>query len=392
MNILSISYKKAEYDIRADIADRYNKTPDVYGLLKREVPWIDGIVILSTCNRFELIYSVGNSEDSTLNPKRVADKFFEIIECKIESLTDILKIYSGEMAIRHLIRVATGVDSMVLGEDDILRQIKESYSFSLEGGYSNKELNVIFQRTFEAAKELKTKTGISKVPVSIGTLVTNKVLSIPKEKLNILIIGASGKIGGIVLRDLIAKVGDSEDKKIYGTVRKHSSGENMFWDIYPEAMIKVDYHDRYKVMDDIDVVISATTSPHFTLTYSRLKEVITTEKPRLYIDLAVPEDIDSDILYIPESSIMRIDDFKELSAKYNEKKKSLADSLEQEIGGWTEDIGKELALCRILGRSKEIADKLSEVGVTKLLMSARDYLSSNEMNSVAQWMERIIGE
>ena len=89
---------------------------------------------------------------------------------------------------------------------------------------------------------------------------------------------------------------------------------------------------------------------------------------------------------------MRIDDFKELSAKYNEKKKSLADSLEQEIGGWTEDIGKELALCRILGRSKEIADKLSEVGITKLLMSARDYLSSNEMNSVAQWMERIIGE
>lgn len=392
MNILSISYKKAEFDIRADIADRYNKTPNVYERIRKAFPEINGIVILSTCNRFELIYSINNSKDNVLNPKLVADKFFEIISFKITSLTDILKIYSGKMAIRHLIRVASGVDSMVLGEDEILRQLKESYSYSLSNDYTSKELNVVFQRTFEAAKELKTKTGISKVPVSIGTLVTNKVMSIAKENLKILIIGASGKIGGIVLRDLIAKAGKNDNKKIYGTVRKHGSEENIFWDIYPEPMIKVDYHDRYKVMDDMDVVISATTSPHFTLTYSRIKEVITTKKDRLFIDLAVPEDIDSDILEIDDSSIMRIDDFKELSAKYNDKKKSLANSLEQEIGGWTEDIGKELALCRILGHTKDIENKLSEIGISKLLMSTRDYLSDEEMNAVATWIERVAGE
>ena len=191
-------------------------------------------VFLSTCNRVE-VYGVGDVY-------AFAEQWFRDYKSK-------LFLYEGDLAIRHLYRVATGLDSMVLGEDEILGQLKNAYEEAHAAGKTGYELNTIFRGAITAAKRVKTETLLSKTSVSVATLAASACVRFQEElggrRANVLMIGGSGDIGGKLLKDLWSY--DRFD--LNATVREHG---------LREKAAAVEYRERYIALRDADIVISAT--------------------------------------------------------------------------------------------------------------------------------------
>jgi len=257
---------------------------------------ISQAVYLSTCNRCEIY--------TDCNIYSAIDILAEFAGADVSGIKNHLLVFEGENAVKHLFSVACGLDSMAVGEDEILGQLKRAFAFSSEKGFTDYEFNTVFKAAVTAAKKIKTTTLLSKSSVSIATLAATMCHKFSKGKKTALIIGASGEIGNKICKNLLS-FGDFE---IFATVReKHIR----------ESGIKIiSYSDRYLYADCADIIISATKSPHFTITVEKLSSFIKTKKPRLLIDLSVPRDIDEKVLEIDGVNLITIDDFEE-AAKLN---------------------------------------------------------------------------
>ena len=169
MFCISVSFKKTPLDIRQRFAFSWEEQESfLRNLMQREI--ITGGVMVSTCNRSE-IYFTGEENPIGLVEKELSS--WKQIETGL--IKKYCLYYTDAGAVRHLFKVACGLDSMVLGEDEILHQVKEAYLFANNHGYTNSDLNIIFQGAFNCAKLSKSSTRLSNTPVSIGTLTANTV-------------------------------------------------------------------------------------------------------------------------------------------------------------------------------------------------------------------------
>ena len=184
-----------------------------------------------------------------------------------------------------------------------------------EAGTTGVYLNTFFRMAVTGAKKVKTETELSKTSVSTATLalkVAEEELGTLKDK-KVLIIGATGKIGGIVLMNIQSL----HQADIYVTTRKNKLIQTKHGN---DEFTTIDYEDRYEYLDQMDVVISATSSPHYTLTYSKMKKQLTTAKRRVFVDLAVPMDIEAKISAVDDTCYYNIDDFTRIARENNQKK------------------------------------------------------------------------
>lgn len=134
-------------------------------------------------------------------------------------------------------------------------------------------------------KRIKTETVLSKTSVSMATLAANEVARLG-ENVSVMVIGATGKIGTSLVKNLVSH----KNISIITTLRNHNNDLT-----YRNDVSAVEYNDRYKYIDKVDCLISATSSPHYTITYYDLQKCLKENKNRLFIDLAVPPDIDREI-------------------------------------------------------------------------------------------------
>ena len=215
--LLSLSHKTTPLEIRSWFA--YDDTEKNH-ILEELLQWngIDEAVVLSTCNRMEIychgtdkeLYPAGSilegMEQAAVNGARE-----QMRRCQKEQAEEGLKgiggyfrRYCDRQAVHHLFQVAAGLDSMVLGEDQILGQVKQAYEFSHERGYCQVYLNTLFRDAITGAKRVKTDTELSKTPVSTATLAVKaaeeKLKGLPGKKM--MIIGATGRIGNIILKNV----------------------------------------------------------------------------------------------------------------------------------------------------------------------------------------------
>lgn len=288
---------------------------------------IDEAAVLSTCNRME-IYCHGLEGE-----KEPARQIFEVMEreavkaASVDMDVDLsryMRRYHDRQAVHHLFLVAAGLDSMVIGEDQILGQVKQAHEFSHERGFCGTYLNTLFRHAVTGAKRVKTETALSKTPISTASLAVKTA----EEKLGglknrkMMIIGATGRIGGIVLKN----VQEISDLEIYVTTRSKTAMEKLEHGLRYQA---VPYDERYLWLDKMDVVLSATTSPHYTLTAYEMKQHLSIGKKRVFLDLAVPPDIEfweaSEIWYYT------IEDMRELARQNNERKQTEAATAERII-------------------------------------------------------------
>ena len=271
-------------------------------------------VIISTCNRTEVyIYTACPGGNFT----ELQDLVLEFADAQdVENIGDYIRFYNGSKAVRHLFHVAAGLESMVMGEDQILGQVKRAHDQARETGTCGVYLNTLFRYAVTAAKKVKTETDLSRTSVSTATMAIKAAeqgLGTLHGK-KVMIIGASGKIGSTVLKNLQCIDG----AEVYITSRNMGqAGEDHHHKITYRVM---EYEKRYELVNEMDAIISATSSPHYTLTYSKMAEKLVTEKPRVLVDLAVPIDIEAKVEKLPGIMRYDIDDFQELARTNNEKK------------------------------------------------------------------------
>ncbi len=240
---------------------------------------IKELVIMSTCNRSEIYIASEDIEESIKEVKEFYKDYFEFPEAET-----YLFDKKGKEAVIHLYMVSAGLDSMVLGEDQILGQIRDAIHSAMELGFSKKVLNRLFMDALSEGKKIRTKLKISEIPIStsyIGINLLREELGSLKGK-KALIIG-TGKMSTLAIRYLY----EEELDEIYLTNRTHGKIKKVFKEF--SGLIAVEYENRYEKLDKVDVLITATAAPH-TIVSDRYVRKSDNE---LYIlDLALPRDVD----------------------------------------------------------------------------------------------------
>lgn len=367
MECISISHKTADSGEREKFYIPKEKTDDF--LRKVHAAAGEECVLLSTCNRTE-IYVSGEG-----NRFRELEKVLEMISGSDgEQIRSLARRYQGQRALRHLFRVICGMESMVIGEDEILGQTRDAYLTAKEAGYIGYELNTVFQAALACAKRVKTETMISRTAVSVATLAVNEVAHLPIPRKTVLLMGGSGQMGSIILKNLLSQ----KNVRIIATVRSHKgvcqSGG---------AQVEhVDYQDRYDALEEADAIISATASPHYTLTAGRVREAVRTQKERLFLDISMPPDLDAEIGKLAHCRLVALDDIKKLAEENNRRKQQAFADAEEILEEELEKLCKALAFHRFTEADVHWKERYADCSAEKLLYLLRDGLDSGSFAAV----------
>lgn len=234
---------------------------------------ITGCVLLSTCNRTELYL---NGEGET--PWRLLCRGAGVPEADMEPY---FTTRCGVDAARHLMEVTCGLHSQILGEDQIITQVRKAMELALEAKTADATLAALFRDAVTAGKRARTEVTVARGDASMGSrcrdILARELGGL--EGRRILVIG-NGQMGQLAAR-LLRQSGAA----VWVTLRTYRHGDTTV----PPGCGTVNYEDRMQAMEGLDAVVSATTSPHHTITYDALAAV--TRKPRVLVDLAVPRDI-----------------------------------------------------------------------------------------------------
>lgn len=368
MECISISHKTASSGEREKFYIPKEKAGDFLRSI-RAVTGVEQCVLLSTCNRTE-VYVQG--EENRF--RELEEALSSVSGSDGEQIRNLARRYQGRKALHHLFRVVCGMESMVLGEDEILGQTRDAYMAAKEAGCTGYELNSAFQAALACAKRVKTETMLSKTAVSVATLAASEVAHLPLPHKTVLLMGGSGQMGGIILKNLLSQ----KNVRIIATVRSH----NGICQTGGAQVEHVDYQNRYAVLEEADAVISATASPHYTLTAGRVREAIRTPKERLFLDISMPPDLDAEIGNLAHCRLVALDDIKRLAETNNRlKQQAFADAeeiLEEEL----ERLCKVLAFHRFTGSDAHWKERYADCSAEKLLYLLRDELDSGSFEMV----------
>lgn len=370
IQLISVSHKIAPLKIRELFAFSKEQQEKLMRNMVAD-PLIDECIVVATCNRTE-IYTYASGGNSS---REIFDAMKKILleEAKAENtenIMDYILFYHNKKAIHHLFEVTTGLDSMVIGEDQILGQVKTAQEQAMAIHTSGVFLNTLFRYAITGAKKVKTDTNLSKTSVSTATLalkIAEKELGTVHDK-KVLIIGASGKIGGIVMKNF----GCIDGVKLYVTVRSINTLQKSR---HMKAEYEViSYDERYEILDEMDVIVSATSSPHYTLTYDKMIKNFKTDKKRVFVDLAVPMDIESKIKEEENCSYYNIDDFTKISKENNEKKMHEAQAAGEILEDYELQFERWFIFQKSLPTMQKMRDNFLKVAEHKGTKNAFDHL------------------
>ena len=254
-------------------------------------------VVLSTCNRTEIYAVVAEGCEGAVR------EFFADLTGGAE-VGKYLYEYGGEESVRHLLEVAASLDSLVLGEGQILSQVKEAYRLAREVGATSTILNTLFHRAIAAGKLVRTETKIAYSSVSVSSA----AVELAAEKLG----GLSGKIALIFGAGKMAQLTAQHLKsrgvaKIFVANRHLERAAEMASSIGGEA---VPWEDALKVADGVDIIITSTGAPHYVVKPWQTQQLMTRRGGRgiFFIDIAVPRDVDPEVGKISGVTLYNIDD------------------------------------------------------------------------------------
>ena len=285
MNIicLGLSHHTASVELREKFAVAVSDLTQAANRLG-EMDGISESVIVSTCNRMEL-YAATN------DPRLGFDALNRFLGRNAEEHhynADVFYEYDTPQSIRHLFRVVSGLESMVLGETEILGQVKKAYGAAVANGRTARHLNKLFQRAFNVAKEVRTQTNITRGPVSVGSATVDLAEKIfgRLAGCKVMILGA-GETSEMTLRTLFSR----GVRNILVSNRSHDRAVSLAAELGGEA---VPFGEWEAPLRDIDILIGSTAAPHPVVTRANLEPVMgqRQNRPLFVIDLAVPRDVD----------------------------------------------------------------------------------------------------
>src|SRR6266404_5282947 len=296
-----ISHKTAPVELREQLAVKQSAIADLAFVLKC-FGHFDEIVLLSTCNRVEIY---GTTRQTTRHIKSVLQ-----LLCPEPGDLDLhIYLYEGAAAVRHLLRVAAGLDSMALGETEIIGQIKNAYEIACNAGLTGRVLNRLFQRAFQATKEIRTRTGIGRGTVSIKSTAAELIGKTDLSQQSIMVLGAGEMAESCVL--LLVKKGA---RSIFISSRSFDRAIDLAMRCGGEAVC---FGYCLFEMRDVDVVIAATSSSETLLSRDDVKNLMKARRnrPLLLIDLSVPRNIDPAAGELENVSLYNIDHLEALARR-----------------------------------------------------------------------------
>lgn len=320
---IGLNHRSAPVEIREKMSFHPSQMEGVLRELKG-YPGLEGVVILSTCNRTEVYAATTNVEIGIYSIKKFLASRHGIEENVLEQYLCVHTLYD---AVRHLYRVVSGLDSMVRGETQILGQVAKAYQQACEAEVTNKAVNVLFQNSLAVGKRVRTDTLIDQHPVSISYT----AVELAKQQFGelqgkgILIMGA-GEMSTLTVKHLVAAGATT----VMVSNRSYEKAVNLAKECSGLA-IRFDDMDQY--LEEVDIVISATASSHFMLLPERMQEVMEARKgrPMLLIDIAVPRDIHPDVGKIPFITLFDIDDLRGVVDRHHHERELAALNAEKII-------------------------------------------------------------
>ena len=314
MNIICVglSHKTAVLEVRERFAVPESGLSDT-GRRFMEIEGVEEAAILSTCNRVEF-YAAGREVVSGF---AALDQFMlEHSGLRADHLEALYRL-DFPHSVRHLYRVASGMDSMVLGETEILGQVKRAYKSASAEGLTSRVLNRLFQKAFSVAKHVRTKTRINRGSISVGSVAVDLAEKIFGRLNNckVMIIGA-GETGERTARSLISRGA----KSIIVSNRSIERAEALAAEMGGKAIRFDNWESEFT---GLDILIASTAAPHAVLTWEKLKPIMAARKdrPLFIIDIAVPRDVEPEVNQIENVYLYDIDSLREIADRSLESRK-----------------------------------------------------------------------
>jgi glutamyl-tRNA reductase len=311
--VLGLSHHSSPVALRERFAFDEARIPAALALL-RDSGAAEEAVILSTCNRVE-IYAV--TALSAAQAFAALQDFLVTCHQYRDPLSDEIYRLDEPQSVQHLFKVACGLDSMVLGETEILGQLKKAYELALRGGHTGARINKAFQRAFNVAKQIRTETNIQRGSVSVGSVaveLAQKIFTRLGDR-DVMVIGA-GDTSEKTARALVSRGARS----ILVTNRSYEKAVALAEALGGRA---IHFEDWDKEFGNIDIVISSTAAPHHILDRARLEPLmkLRRNRPLLLIDIAVPRDIEPSVNFMENVFLYDIDDLQTMADGYLKQRK-----------------------------------------------------------------------
>lgn len=362
--VIGVNYNKTPIDIREKVSfTKSKKMKASEDLLHKG---IGEVCILSTCNRSE-IYVADKDIESTIS--KVVE-FFKVF-FDVPNIEEHLFIKKDREVVSHIFNVASGLQSMILCEDEILGQVKEALKFSIENKYSKKVLNKLFREAITAGKSIKSELKISENPISIVyiaiKLLKRNMKSIEGKRACVIGMGDMGKLA-------LTHLASEELEEIFVANRTYSNVLDLIQE-FPNIK-PIEYEKRYTVLDDIDILITATSSPHIIIDYEHIKKI---KKELHIIDLAVPRDVEKRVRELSNIHLYDIDDFKNISEDNIQKREELSKVAEKIISlsvekfmSWINSLKIEETVGNLNGRCNQIKKEYFQYIDDKLELDSKE--------------------
>lgn len=350
MNILvvGLNHKSASVEIREQLAFSTSKITEALDRFRRCFPSSE-VVILSTCNRVEL-YACSPKTSSEFTEEAIFDFLAGFHGIEKARFRENMYVYQDLEAVNHLFFVASSLDSMVLGESQIVGQVKEAYATACSQGATGKVFHQLFQQALNAAKEVHTHSKIAQGKVSISSVAVEfaeRIFQDFSDK-TVFIIGA-GEMAELVLKSLVEQgvravmvSNRSYDRAV--ALANECGGKAVRFDSLEEELAKA------------DIVISSTAAPHYVLHPEHIKGAMQRRRgtPMFLIDIAVPRDINPEVGKIENVYLYNIDDLQGVVSqnvgertREVEKCRAMVEEEVEEFMAWMEEMKIVPAIARL---------------------------------------------
>ncbi|HXZ30939.1 MAG TPA: glutamyl-tRNA reductase [Terriglobales bacterium] len=303
--LIGVNHKTAPVEVRERLAIPESRLPEALRCFTQH-PGVQEGLILSTCNRVELL---ARTQNGGADLRGFLGNFFSINHSLIGPH---LYEYSEQDAVRHLFRVTSSLDSMVVGEAQILGQVKEAYATARAVGAVNSQLDQLLTRAFAVAKRVRTETAVGSSAVSVASVaveLAKKIFGSLNGK-HVYLVGA-GKMTELAARHLLAHGAAS----IFVANRTYDRAIRLAQKFNGQA---IEFNRLYETCDRADIVITSTGSPHaiFRREHGELFLSRRKNRPMFFIDIAVPRDVDPEMNKLDGIFVYDIDDLQQAVASH----------------------------------------------------------------------------
>jgi len=384
--LVGVNHKTTPVEIREKLAFTKGKIEESVDRLFN-FPDIIEHTILSTCNRVE-IYARAKCQDSAI--KAIKQFICDFHEVSLVELEDHFYSYRNEEAVEHLFRVSSSLDSMVLGEAQILGQVKDAYSLAKDLRSTGLVLNQLFEKAFSIAKKVREETGIAERSVSISSAAVELAQKIfdDLENRTVMLVG-TGEMAELAAKHLISY----GVKTIYVTSRTYERAVNLARTLNGSAL---DFEAFKNELRRADIVITSTSAPNFIIKKEMVEKAIheRKNKPIFFIDIAVPRDIEPDVNDLENVYLYDIDDLHVVvSANMKEREKEADNAMNfisQEVTKFNNWVGTLDAVPTIV----EIRKKAENIRMQEIEKTLKKipYLSEDDKKLLRQMSSSMVNK